>query len=190
MPWNRCTPPRGDLDGELQRPAQHSLATARKQDPVTAADGCGLSESATMPHLPEEDGMLRPWLTALVTSFLVACAATPYQPMGDAGGYYHQKIAENTYIVGFSGNTLTDYQTTYDFAVLRAAEIGEKLQYRYFAIEGQEDKSTTEVVDSGSTSDTTIKSHKSGKKYDVATTTSSESNDVHETSRRAENSVF
>jgi hypothetical protein len=115
--------------------------------------------------------MLRLSFTALVTSVLVACAPTPYQPMGDAGGYYHQKIAENTYIVGFSGNTLTDYQTTYDFAVLRAAEIGEKLQYRYFAIEGQEDKSTTEVVDSGSTSDTTIKSHNSGKKYDVTTTT-------------------
>lgn len=93
----------------------------------------------------------------LITMILVATlggCATAYQPMGDTGGFYHQKVAENSYIIGFKGNGFTDSQRANDFAKLRAAEIGAKLGFTHFVIEGTLDKSRTQIVDMGSTTTT------------------------------------
>lgn len=85
--------------------------------------------------------------------FLFGCA-TPYQKIGDTGGYQHLKLAEDVYRVTFLGNGFTEYNRAYDFALLRAAEIGKELGYSHFTVEGQEDCSGTTVVDMGSTSHT------------------------------------
>ena len=86
-------------------------------------------------------------LTALFA--VLAGCATPYQPTGTAGGYYHKVLAENTYIVGFSGNGFTDRSTARDFALLRAAEIGKQLGYDHMVVLGADDQSRTEDIKFG-----------------------------------------
>lgn len=73
-------------------------------------------------------------VTIILAAALGSCA-TAYQPIGDTGGFYHQKVAENAYIIGFKGNGFTDSQLANDFAKLRAAEIGAKLGFTHFVIE-------------------------------------------------------
>lgn len=92
-------------------------------------------------------------VTAILFALITGCA-TAYQPIGETGGFYHQKISENAYIIGFKGNGFTDSTRANDFAKLRAAEIGEKLGFSRFAIEGTLDKSRTQIVDMGSTTTT------------------------------------
>lgn len=89
----------------------------------------------------------------LLVILLVACA-TAYQPMSSTGGFYHQKISENAYIIGFRGNGFTDARRANDFALLRAAEIGSKLGYTHFVVEVTLDKSKSELVSTGSTTST------------------------------------
>lgn len=85
----------------------------------------------------------------------IAGCATPYQAMNWDGGYQQRQIADDQYVVGFRGNSFTQYQDVRDFALLRAAEIGEKLGFKYLAVLGDNDRSSTTQVDMGSTSYTT-----------------------------------
>ena len=89
------------------------------------------------------------------TLFILASCATPYQSVGSTGGFYHQKVSENAYIIGFKGNGFTDAKRANDFALLRAAEIGDKLGFTHFVVEGSIDKSKREIIDNGSTTTTT-----------------------------------
>jgi hypothetical protein len=86
---------------------------------------------------------------------MIAGCVTPYQPTGTAGGYYHRVLAENNYIVGFSGNGFTDRSTARDFALLRAAEIGKQLGYDHMVVLGTDDRSRTEDVKFGAPTATT-----------------------------------
>ena len=93
----------------------------------------------------------------LVIMFLVTLlggCATAYQPTGETGGFYHQKVAENIYIIGFRGNGFTKYQRANDFTKLRAAEVGARLGFTYFVIERTLDRSRTQLMDMGSTTTT------------------------------------
>ena len=93
------------------------------------------------------------WLMLLV--FVGGCTTvTPYQPMGDTGGYYHQKISENSYVIGFRGNGFTERERADDYARLYAAEVCLKLKFTHFVIEGSADKSSTQVINMGSTTST------------------------------------
>lgn len=93
-------------------------------------------------------------LVAMILVTLLGSCATAYQPMRETGGFYHQKVEENAYIIGFKGNGFTDSQRANDFAKLRAAEIGAKLGFTHFVIEGTLDKSRTQMVNMGSTTTT------------------------------------
>lgn len=93
-------------------------------------------------------------LTAIIITTIVVGCATAYLPIGATGGYYHQKVSENKYIIGFQGNGFTESQRADDYATLRAAEIGSKLGFTHFVIEGISDKSGTQIVDMGSTTTT------------------------------------
>lgn len=98
--------------------------------------------------------VMKKMLILLLFVALGGCA-TPYQAIEDTGGmggYYHQRLAEDTFKVVFSGNGFTEYKRAHDFALLRAAEICNKLGYTHFVIKGQEDRSHTSIVDMGSTS--------------------------------------
>ena len=90
-------------------------------------------------------------IAVLIVLFIVACA-TPYQKIGDTGGFYHLRMDENVFKIGFRGNGFTTYERANDFALLRAAEICKQLGYTHFVLEGQQDRSRTTEVDMGSTS--------------------------------------
>jgi hypothetical protein len=84
---------------------------------------------------------------ACIAIILLDGCATPYQPISDSGGYYRQRIDKNTFIVGFKANGFTDYDRAHAFALLRAAQIGNYLGYKYFIIDGLRDKSRTDNSD-------------------------------------------
>jgi hypothetical protein len=93
-------------------------------------------------------------LLAIIIAAIVSGCATAYQPIGYAGGFYHQKVSENAYIIGFSGNGFTSNERANDFAKLRAAEIGKKLGFSHFVIDGTLDKSGIDTINTGSTTTT------------------------------------
>ncbi|MBC8205953.1 MAG: hypothetical protein H8E68_02240 [Kiritimatiellaeota bacterium] len=87
-------------------------------------------------------------------SLLFGCA-TPYQPVGSAGGYFHKRLAENVYSITFKGNGFSSYKQVYNYTLLRACEIGDELGYTHMVIEGQDDCTRTTTVDMGANSYTT-----------------------------------
>ncbi|MFB3890537.1 MAG: hypothetical protein ACE15C_00795 [Phycisphaerae bacterium] len=112
-------------------------------------------------------------LFGLVPVLLISYGcATPYQELGEAGGYLQKKLTEDTYQVTFHGNGYTNRPRVRDFALLRAAEIGRQLGYAYLTVEGEEDCSRTSIANMGSTSHTTGTVYPSG--FYTGTTTSYE----------------
>lgn len=93
-------------------------------------------------------------LPLLLLGILLTSCATSYQSSGSTGGFYHNKVAENAYIIGFNGNGFTKSSRATDFALLRAAEIGKKLGYTHFVVEGSIDTSSREIINNGSTTTT------------------------------------
>ena len=73
-------------------------------------------------------------ITAIVASILSACGASQPGADSSADGYYQQRINTNTYRIAYTGNNFTSKEDVYDLSVLRAAELGKKLGYRYFLI--------------------------------------------------------
>ena len=74
----------------------------------------------------------------LAGSLILAGCATPYQRKGLMGGYSDKKLKDDTFQVEFKGNNYTDAQMAKDFALLRAAEVTEDNDYRYFVIRDTE----------------------------------------------------
>lgn len=111
-------------------------------------------------------------LLTLILLFITGCA-TPYQKLGDTGGYLQQKFSDDCYKVKFHGNGFTERKRVQDFALLRAAEIGQELGYSYLTIEGEEDVSKTSTMDMGSNSYTTgsVYGYGTSKSYTGHTTT-------------------
>jgi hypothetical protein len=96
---------------------------------------------------------IRPLLRISAAIALSACA-TDYQPIHTdvTGGYFHSKSSNDFYEVGFRANGFSGPKRAYDFAVLRAAELGNELGYPYFVIVGQDDRTSSETFTSGTTS--------------------------------------
>ena len=78
----------------------------------------------------------RIWITVLLlAASLQACStSTPYQKLGFHGGYSETKLAENIFKVSFHGNKRTGREKTWDFALLRSAELTLEEGYRYFIV--------------------------------------------------------
>lgn len=69
-------------------------------------------------------------------AILAACAeSTPYQRATVGGfGYSEQQIEQNRFMVGFSGNSLTQRQAVETFLLYRAAELTREQGYDYFRL--------------------------------------------------------
>ena len=60
----------------------------------------------------------------LILLFVMGCGGpTPYQGIGQKGGYFHQRINENTYKVVFRGNGYTSYKQSHDYAIDRKSVV-------------------------------------------------------------------
>ncbi len=67
--------------------------------------------------------------------FTMGCtSATSYGPLGLDGGYSSEQISVNTYQVTFIGNYSTPMKTAVEFALLRSAEVGKRLNQNYLAL--------------------------------------------------------
>ncbi len=74
--------------------------------------------------------------TALVF-VLASCnnsKAVAYQKDNGSGGYTEEKVKDDTYVISFDGNEHNKKDRTFDYALLRAAEVGERNNFDYFAI--------------------------------------------------------
>ncbi|AZU05223.1 hypothetical protein X907_2713 [Glycocaulis alkaliphilus] len=73
---------------------------------------------------------------AASAAILAACAeSTPYQRATSGGfGYSEQQIEQNRFMVGFSGNSLTERQSVETFLLYRAAELTREQGYDYFRL--------------------------------------------------------
>lgn len=114
----------------------------------------------------------------LLLALSLSGCATSYQDLGDTGGYYHQKVTETVYRIGFRANGFTDFKKAKDFAMLRAAGIGNELGFDYMALEGVSDHSKTAYINTGSTSYTTGQAYNYGATTSYYGTTNTYSNTV------------
>lgn len=85
----------------------------------------------------------------MATALLVVGCATTYQASDFTGGYEHERLAEDQYIVSFRGNGFTSATRSRDFAMLRAAEIGLRLGYTYFVVDTVDDRGRADSTASG-----------------------------------------
>lgn len=74
------------------------------------------------------------WITILLLATSLQACSTPYQKLGFHGGYSETKLAENIFNVSFQGNKKTGRGKTWDFALLRSAELTLEEGYRYFIV--------------------------------------------------------
>lgn len=91
----------------------------------------------------------------LTGALLTGGCVTPYQPNAYAGGFDQTRVAEDAYIVKFYGNGFTSPQRVRDLALLRAAEIGRKLNFTHFVVVGTQDLAALQSVNVGTTTTTT-----------------------------------
>ena len=77
--------------------------------------------------------------------FLTGCTAvSDYRPIaGNEFGYSDRRLKENSYEVSFKGHKRTTQEEANDFALLRALEIGSKLNYEYMLITSTKDKTSS-----------------------------------------------
>jgi hypothetical protein len=78
---------------------------------------------------------------------LVACAAlagcaTPYQKMGEQGGFQSRRLSQDSFSVMFLANGFTSPKQADAFALLRAAEITREIGYEYFIVFGDMNQSS------------------------------------------------
>jgi hypothetical protein len=90
-------------------------------------------------------GLGRLLALAGVAAVLVGCALqpTPYQPLGETGGYEEAQLGERVYRVSFRGNRATPETAVLDFLFLRCAELTHRNGFTHFVI--QEDFGRTQV---------------------------------------------
>ena len=77
--------------------------------------------------------------------FLAGCSAnpTPYQPLGEEGGYEESRLQQRIYRVSFKGNRHTREADVLDFLFLRSAELTVKNGFTHFII--QQDYGRTQM---------------------------------------------
>jgi hypothetical protein len=75
---------------------------------------------------------------------LAACATTtPYQPLGDGGGFTEQKIETNRYRIAFLGNSSTPRQTVENYMLYRSAELTLNSGFDYFILTSNDTEART-----------------------------------------------
>lgn len=84
----------------------------------------------------------------IISTFLLAGCATPYQPLGARGGYEETKITDDIYIVSFHGNAYTRPQQAMTYCLYRAAELTKKNGKCCFSFSGQNEAKTSYMVNS------------------------------------------
>jgi hypothetical protein len=79
---------------------------------------------------------MRPALCLILLSagILSSGCATPYQPIGFAGGYSETQLAPDMFRIAFAGNGYTSGERAQDFALLRAADLCIEHSFKHFAI--------------------------------------------------------
>ncbi len=79
-------------------------------------------------------------LAVAMMAVLAACSVspTPYQALGEQGGYSEQQIEDNRYRVKFTGNQATPRDTVEDYALYRAAEVTLETGHDYFKVVSKE----------------------------------------------------
>lgn len=101
------------------------------------------------------EGMRWPFTVFAALVVLAACATpAPYQPARvedlDEVGYLDHQLAPDEFAVTFLANCQTSRRRAFDFALMRAAEIGVHKGFLYFTIIRR--KEDTTVIETGSTS--------------------------------------
>jgi hypothetical protein len=76
-------------------------------------------------------------LALLGLALLAGCTLqpTPYQPLGEHGGYEESRLQERVFRVSFRGNRATPETTVLDFLFLRCAELTRQNGFTHFAVE-------------------------------------------------------
>ncbi len=79
-------------------------------------------------------------LALTASLWLAGCsvAPTPYQALGENGGYSEQQIENNRYSVKFTGNQSTPRDTVESYALFRAAEVTLENGHDYFKVVSRE----------------------------------------------------
>jgi hypothetical protein len=121
--------------------------------------------------------MSRFTLVVVSLALALSACATSYQPVDDGGGYSQRQLDPDVFLVSFHGNRYTGYDRARDLALLRAAEIGERLGYAYFSVEGRDDASVRTVDYGSSVTSTTGSVEKTSKGTEYSQTTTSLSGD-------------
>jgi hypothetical protein len=83
-------------------------------------------------------------LVVLVSSIILIVLAgceTPYGPTSLMGGFSETQVAPDVFSINFRGNGFTTSERSWDFVMLRAAELTLQNSFRYFAVV-REDAST------------------------------------------------
>ncbi len=75
-------------------------------------------------------------LAVLLALFPAACTPkpTPYQPLGESGGYDETRLKENVYRVSFKANPQTPETAVLDYMYLRSAELTQEAGFSHFLI--------------------------------------------------------
>ncbi|MCZ6644745.1 MAG: hypothetical protein O7B79_00755 [SAR324 cluster bacterium] len=75
-------------------------------------------------------------LLLLAIALLSACTPepTPYQPLGEQGGYEETRLQKNVYRVSFKANPYTSETDVLDYLYLRSAELTRQAGFSHFLI--------------------------------------------------------
>ena len=79
-------------------------------------------------------------LSIVFCALLQGCASSYYKPGSGGGfGYYERMIHEDYYEVSYLGDKNVSHEMAYDYAVLRALEIGKNLGFEYMLVDSAQD---------------------------------------------------
>ncbi len=84
------------------------------------------AERRSFPHLVSG--------ACLAAGLLLCSCATPYKPLDHRYGYSERQVTNDVYEVSFLGNGNTPYDSAFDFALLRAAELALKRHAKSFIL--------------------------------------------------------
>jgi hypothetical protein len=110
------------------------------------------------------------FLLSATVSLLLGCATT-YQSKGFSGGFNEVQLDKNVWKVTFNGNGFTSKQRAEDLAMLRSAELTLKSGYRYFAFVATDSSVSNHLMQTPSTSYTTINANRFGNTLNGTATT-------------------
>lgn len=106
-----------------------------------------------------------------VLALLLGGCATPYAPMGYAGGYEANWLSPNTLSVTVMGNGFTDSRRVREMALVQSAERARESGYCYFVFGGSVDQSSvTQTYMPGATTTNTTGTIVGNSYYGTSTT--------------------